>query len=914
MKYEFICNNMNFNEKFKIKFTLLFFFSLFFFFLILYLIRDYYIDYLWFESQNQTPVFWTNLAISYKFHIIGFITSLLFYFIFYFISNIHLKKIYPENTLTLTFRIIFISVAIFISFFIHGAAFSHLGFDFLKWYYSSNMGITDPITNTDISFYLLKLPFYDDIIQWFQVLIFFNLIYVITMFYLPVQFANITGIYRKKDILIRFGLLAFILIGLFILTFSIQFYLKTYHLLIEGSSNVVSGASFIDIYAKIPIYKILSIVSLLIGVSLILGYIFRNWKIPATLLMFFILIYFIGIVIYPNILLNFKVKPNEFSAEKNFIEYDLNYTRMGYQLNKIKKSTIDFKKHLDYKTIQKNQDIIKNIRLWDYRPIKETIKQLQEIRLYYEFHDVDIDRYIIEGIPRQVLISARELNINELPEQARQWIPLHLQYTHGYGVVMAPSNVVNAEGLPELWIKDFPPKKSIEDLPDIKQPEIYYGELTKHYVIVNTKFQEIDYPTESGFAPTNYQGTGGIRIGSGLRKFMIALKYDTWKILVSEYITPESRLLIYRQINEAAKKLAPFLVYDSDPYIVIGKDGKLYWILDAYTVSSNFPYSKKIDPYEIMYYLDKNSDFSKISEMNYIRNSIKVVIDAYNGKINFYQFEEDPIIETYKKIYPNLILSKREFPDFLLPHIRYPESLFFLQAVLYTDYHMEDAKTFYTREDRWQISREIVYGKEDIVEPYYSILRLGTNKINLETVLMIPFIPKNKQNLIAWMAAGCDYQKNYGEIIVYEIPRTTQIYGPLQIESRIDQDAEISKDLTLWNQQGSNVIRGNLLVIPMEDSLLYVEPIYLQASQSPFPELKRIIIATGTTLAMGETLEDAIEKLFTNKDKEISYQEQDKSKNKAYIILQKAKEEISKGNWKKFGEYMQQLEEILKNQ
>ncbi|GIX40335.1 MAG: UPF0182 protein [Leptospiraceae bacterium] len=887
------------------------------FFVILFLIRDYYVDYLWYESQNQTGVFWTNLTISYKFHLIGFFISLLFYLIFYFISNTNLKKIYPENTLTLTFRIIFISLAIFVSFFIHGSAFSYYGFDFLQWFYAKKMGIVDPILNTDISFYLLKLPFYDNIIKWFQVLIFFNLIYVLAMFYLPVQIANISGIYRKKDILIRFGLLAFILIGVLILTFAIQFYLKNYHLIIEGSSDVVSGASYIDIYAKIPIYKILSFISLLIGIFLILGYIFRNWKIPALLLITFIVIYFIGIVIYPNILLNFKVKPNEFSAEKEFIEYDLKYTRLGYQLNKIKKSTIDFKKHLDYQAIKENQDIIKNIRLWDYRPIKETIKQLQEIRLYYEFHDVDIDRYKINGIPRQVLVSARELNIEELPEQAKQWIPLHLQYTHGYGIVMAPSNLVSSEGLPELWIKDFPPQKQIKDLPDIKRPEIYFGELTKHYVIVNTKFQEIDYPTEKGFAPIHYKGEGGIRIGSGLRKFIIALKFDTWKILISEYITPDSRIMIYRQIQEAVKKLAPFLVYDSDPYIVIGKDGKLYWILDAYTVSSNFPYSKKIDPYKILYYLDEDSDFSKISEMNYIHNSVKVIIDAYDGKIRFYQFEDDPILETYKNIYPGLILPKNQFPEFLLEHIRYPESLFFIQSVLYTDYHMDDAKTFYTREDRWQISREIVYGKETIVEPYYSILKLTPDSKNLETVLMIPFIPKNKQNLIAWMAARCDFHSQYGEIIVYEIPRTKQIYGPMQIESRIDQDPEISKDLTLWNQQGSNVIRGNLLTIPIKDSILYVEPIYLQASQSPFPELKRVIVATGTSLAMGENLEDALEKLFSQ-NIELQSNKEDLSKqsthNRGYILLQKAKEELYKGNWKKFGEYMQQLEEILKNQ
>jgi len=685
--------------------------------------------------------------------------------------------------------------------------------------------------------------------------------------------------------------------------------------MIDGSSSVVSGASYIDIYAKIPIYKILSFISFFIGIGLITGYLFRNWKIPTISLIAFIGIYVIGIGIYPSILQSIRVKPNEFIAEKDFIENDIKFTRIAYKLDKIKTSTIDFKKNLDLQTIKENQDIINNIRLWDYRPIKQTFKQLQEIRLYYEFNDVDVDRYEVNGIPRQILIAARELDISKLPPQAKQWIPLHLQYTHGYGVVIAPSNIVNSEGLPELWVKDFPPKSQIPDLPEIKRPEIYFGELTKHYVIVNTSFEEIDYPTENENRPTQYQGSGGIQIGSGLRKFIIALKYDTWKILISEYIKPDSRILIYRQIQEAVKKLAPFLVYDSDPYIVIGKDGKLYWILDAYTVSSNFPYSKKVQPYEILYYIDENSDFSKIDELNYIRNSIKVVIDAYDGKIHFYQFDDDPIIETYKKIYPGLILPKNEFPKQLLAHIRYPESLFFLQSVLYTDYHMNDAKIFYTREDRWQIPKEIVYDKEKIVEPYYAILKLENGSKNLETVLMLPFVPNNKQNLIAWMAVRCDYNNNYGEIIVYEIPRTKQIYGPMQIESRIDQDAEISKDLTLWNQQGSNVIRGNLLIYPIKDTLLYIEPIYLQASQSPFPELKRIIVASGTSLAMSESLENALERLLSS-NTEIAKDENKQTKkiHPAYLILQRAKEELQKGNWKRFGEYMQQLEEILKQQ
>ncbi|MFN3247275.1 MAG: UPF0182 family protein, partial [Leptonema sp. (in: bacteria)] len=420
-----------------------------------------------------------------------------------------------------------------------------------------------PILNKDISFYLLKLPFYGFLIKWIQVLIFFNLIYILAMFYLPVQIANISGIYRKKDIMIRFGLLAFILIGMFIIAISVKFYLKNYYLMIDGSSSVVSGASYIDIYAKIPIYKILSFISFFIGIGLITGYLFRNWKIPTILLIAFIGIYVIGIGIYPSILQSIRVKPNEYIAEKDFIENDIKFTRIAYQLDKIKTSTIDFKKNLDLQTIKENQDIINNIRLWDYRPIKQTFKQLQEIRLYYEFNDVDVDRYEVNGIPRQILIAARELDISKLPPQAKQWIPLHLQYTHGYGVVIAPSNIVNSEGLPELWVKDFPPKSQIPDLPEIKRPEIYFGELTKHYVIVNTSFEEIDYPTEDENRPTQYQGSGGIQIGSGLRKFIIALKYDTWKILISEYIKPDSRILIYRQIQEAVKKLAPFLVYDS---------------------------------------------------------------------------------------------------------------------------------------------------------------------------------------------------------------------------------------------------------------------------------------------------------------------------------------------------------------
>ncbi|HEX9923070.1 MAG TPA: UPF0182 family protein, partial [Anaerolineae bacterium] len=462
---------------------------------------------------------------------------------------------------------------------------------------------------------------------------------------------------------------------------------------------------------------------------------------------------------------------------------------------------------------------------------------------YYHFIDIDFDRYVIDGDLRQVALSARELDKSQL--QSQTWVNRKLQFTHGYGVVVNPVNQITSEGLPELWVQDLPPVSNVGLT--INRPEIYYGEGTDDYVFVNTREREFNYPSGNENVFTNYEGSGGVVLGSYPKQLAFALALGDANMLLSQDFTNQSRVLLYRNIGNRVRHIAPFLRYDQDPYLVIGTNGQLYWIQDAYTVSNLFPYSESING------------------INYIRNSVKVVIDAYNGSLTFYIADpDDPLLQTYARIFPRLFTSMDDMPDWLRAHIRYPEDLFTVQATLYQTYHMRDVNVFYNKEDLWQVPLENFSGNTQPVEPYYVVLQLP-GEAEPEFALIQPFTPNNKDNLIAWLAAGSD-GPNYGELVVYRFPKQQLIFGPLQIEARIDQDPEISSQISLWNQSGSEVIRGNLLVLPIENSLLYVEPLYLQAENGEIPELKRVILASGNRIVMEETLAGALEALFEGEE------------------------------------------------
>jgi uncharacterized membrane protein (UPF0182 family) len=643
-------------------------------------------------------------------------------------------------------------------------------------------------------------------------------------------------------------------------------------------------------------------------------------------------------MVLPLAVQKFVVKPNELTKESEYITHNIDYTRKAYNLNKIKVVDFQVNDKLSLEEVKKQDATIQNIRIWDERPLLQTYRQIQAIRLYYDFHNVDVGRYTIGNKYRQLMLAARELVVNQLPPQANTWVNRHLTYTHGYGLAASPVNEVTSEGLPVLFIKDLPPVSDV-DL-KIDRPEIYYGEKTDQYVLVNTKSKEFDYPKGDSNVYASYQGKGGVPIHSFMRRLLYAVEFRDPQILFTNYLRPESRIMYKRGIHRRVKAIAPFLAYDRDPYLVIS-GGRLYWFLDAYTTSDMYPYSTR-----------SYGPFNK-ELINYIRNSVKVVVDAYNGDANFYLIDEkDPIAAAYRNIFPGLLKPFEKMPDDLKKHVRYPKDLFNIQAAAYTKYHMEETQVFYNQEDLWQLPDEMYGDSRQKMDPYYIIIKLPEGEKE-EFLLMLPFTPSKKDNMIGWLAARSDLP-NYGNLIVYKLPKEKLIYGPMQIEARIDQQTEISRELSLWDQKGSSVIRGNLLAIPVCDSFIYVEPIYLEAQQeersgapagessrglgksrgkqasaspsrekaraSALPELKRVIAAFGNRVAMEDSLDKALMSVLGG---ETSVTEG--SIPAAKEVLQSsplgvqalehynnAKDLLRQGNWTGYGEELDKLEKVLK--
>jgi uncharacterized membrane protein (UPF0182 family) len=554
-------------------------------------------------------------------------------------------------------------------------------------------------------------------------------------------------------------------------------------------------------------------------------------------------VWVIGLVMYPALLQRFRVSPNELAAERPFIEHNIRMTRQAYNLHRIEEKEFPADEALDARALDRNEATIKNIRLWDYRPLLRTFAQLQEIRTYYKFIDVDNDRYTVGGEYRQLMLSPRELSYQHL-QGGKNWINEHLTYTHGYGVVVGPVNRITPEGLPEFFVKDIPPRSS-DGFPKISRPEIYYGEVGNEYVLVRTKSQELDYPAGDQNVYSTYKGSGGVPITSWLRKAAFAARFGELKMLLSNDLTPETRIMMYRNVVQRVQQITPFFSFDRDPYLVITDDGRLVWMLDGYTTTDRYPYSEPVRGLG-----------------NYIRNSVKVTVDAYSGAVGFYTADDsDPIVRAYGGGFPGLLKPLAEMPEDLQRHLRYPEDFFAIQARKYATYHMEDPQVFYNKEDLWAVPRRTVEGRDREMEPYYTIMRLPGEKKE-EFILLTLFNPSRRDNMIAWLAARTD-PPNYGRLIVYNFPKQKLVYGPRQIDARIDQDPIISQQLALWNQRGSNVIRGSMLAIPIDQSLIYVQPLYLAANeQGALPELRRVIVAYGNQIAMEATLEQSLARIF----------------------------------------------------
>jgi hypothetical protein len=780
---------------------------------------------------------------------------------------------------------------------------------FLMFLNPSNFAGSDPVFGMNIGFYVFTLPFYSFIYSFLMTLI------ILTLVITSLSYFLYSGSFQRKEIEmdvegqasytldwepIKEKLAPHVgfLIGILFFILSLGFFLSRYFLLFS-ETGVVFGAGYTDLHVILPFLGLMSFLSIVVGFAFCLNIKFRKKGLPTKVLIGFIMIGVMGLIV-SGVTQAFIVAPNEFNLESPYIERNIRNTLDAYNLDKIEERLFPISYNLTKEDIRKNNGTIQNIRLWDWRPLMSTYNQLQLFRTYYHFWDIDIDRYNLDGEYKQVMVSARELNIKNLPSKAKTWVNKHLVYTHGYGIVMNPVDKVSKEGLPEFYVKDIPPKSEFFKF---ERPEIYYGEGVEEYAIVRTTTDEFDYPSGEKNIYTSYEGSGGVRLSDSFKKLVYAVKFGSIELLVSGSLKPESRVLLYRNIMERVNNIAPFLSYDNDPYIVVS-EGKLYWILDGYTVTNMYPYSEPIHSKK------------KGAYFNYIRNSVKVVIDSYNGDVKFYVIdEEDPLINTYRKIFPDLFLDFSEMSEDLRKHVRYPEDLFKIQALLYSQYHMKDPMVFYNKEDVWVIPHEIYRQGRQETRPYYIIMRFP-DKEKEEFILMIPFIPKNKENLIAWMAARCDFP-DYGDLVVFQFSKQVLTYGPMQIEARIDQDTEISQRITLWSQAGSSIIRGNTLIIPIENSLIYIEPLYLEATEKgTLPELKRVIVAYGDRLTMKKSLQESLNEIFGEIVKpeipELPPETPEDILAKLSELYKKAEESMREGNLSKYAEYVNQIGEILK--
>ena len=700
----------------------------------------------------------------------------------------------------------------------------------LQYLEATPFGLADPLIGRDASFYVFTLPFFDFVRLGLFALVALALAGSAAAYVASGQLALRPDGVRVGEQARRHLLL---LAAAVFLLFAWAAYLDMPRLL-TTPAGIVHGASYVDVAVRLPVLRILMAVSVFAaGACIYSAFAGSLWPVAAAAGVY--LLIWIGGGGAAAGLQRLVVTPDEQQKEAPYIAHNIAATRTAFDLDAVEERQLSGDALLTMEDIENNAETINNVRLWDHQPLLDTFGQIQEIRTYYEFASVDNDRYVIDGEYRQTMLSSRELNSDNLPN--RSWVNERLQYTHGFGVALGPVNQVTEEGLPVLFIQDLPPT-SQTDLA-VEQPSIYFGELSNDYVLVNTNTDEFHYPQGEDNVSTRYDGAGGVEIGGLLRRMLLSLRFRSYEILVSGQLNADSRVIFHRNISDRVATIAPFLRYDADPYLVIA-GGRLYWMRDAYTVTGNFPYSTPVS-----------------SGINYIRNSVKIVIDAYDGDTTFYLAEpDDPLGVTLGKIFPDLLRPLDEMPDELKSHVRYPEGIFSLQTSMFSTFHMTNPSVFYNREDEWEVP---VIDNEQM-EPYYTIMRLpGAERA--EFIQMLPFTPRGKNNLAAWMVARSDGE-NYGKLLVFQFPKQKLVFGPSQIVARINQDQEISPQITLWNQQGSEVIQGTLLVIPIEEALLYVRPLYLRASGGRIPELTRVVAAYQNRIVMEETLDDALARLF----------------------------------------------------
>jgi uncharacterized membrane protein (UPF0182 family) len=822
-----------------------------------------YISALWFGSLGYSSIYWYVFKLKVVvFFIFALATIIILRGAFWLLERAFASFAFEKRTIVINNQPVQFSpgrflrpaawlIAIFLGL-IYGLAMKGEWKEFGLYLNQPSTALPDPVFGRSLGFYLFSLPVYETLSSWALSLAFIILCATLLSSLLALP-QKVLKSARPSGTPVAAISLA---LALFLLTLSSRAYLARFSYL-WGDHPSFSGVNYTEANYLIPAFLLVAIALILaVGLSLLNAFTFRQVRVLLIAVAVPFLVYFIGVIIVPAYITSFIVKPNELDRETPYIERNIAWTRRAFGLDQIEPKKFEAEGSVEALDLQANRNTLDNIRLWDWQALHDTLKQIQAIRTYYDFSDVDVDRYTLNGQVRQMMIAPREIFIERLPEQSRNWINEKLIYTHGYGITMNTANGFTPEGLPRFVVSDMPVKSTSTEI-QIKHPQIYFGQANEQNVYVKTRQQEFDYPQgEASNAYTTFDGSSGIRIGGRLRRMLLAWALgDLSKLPFSDVVTADSRVLMNRNIRQMVNGVAPFLTYDNDPYIVVTSDGRLVWMIDAFTESENYPYSRH---HQVVG-----------NTVNYIRNSVKVTIDAYDGTLHFYIFDtQDPLIAAYKAMFPSLFHDANEMPADLRAHVRYPERLLKAQSEVYSLYHTQNIKAFFQREDVWSIAQRVVADKQDpkqktseAIDPYYVLMQLPGEPVGNEFVIFVPFTPGNRNNMIGWMAGRCD-KENYGKLRVYDFPESRLIDGPLQIEARIDQNPQLSAQFTLWNTQGSRVVRGHLLVIPVGRSLLYVEPIYLQAESSPMPELRLVVLATQEKLAFGQSFEEAMVNLF----------------------------------------------------
>jgi uncharacterized membrane protein (UPF0182 family) len=823
---------------------------------------SYWVDLLWFGSLGYGSVFLRTLGMQWAiFAAFAAVTFLSLLGAFFLLKRAHRDDLPNDHVIVIGGREVNLSVkpvlniaalagSLLVALATGGAMAAEWPTLALYWFAPRNTASpADPIFGKPLEFYLFTLPALNLIAGWLLTIAVIVCL-VATVFLLVSGGSRALGERRLTGIVLPWRGLSFSLAFLFLVV-ALRTYLGRFDQLFDHHT-IFDGVTYTDAHVTLTGLLLVSGALVLGALIALLNAIVEprgRWLVVSVLPA---AVCYVAMGVAGWYVSNFVVKPNELVREQPYISHNIEMTRQAFGLDRFIQREFPAETTVDATEPANNQPTLQNIRLWDWHALQDTLKQIQAIRTYYDFPDIDIDRYQIGGNLRQVMLATRELDVEKLPESSRNWINEKLIYTHGYGITMNPVNGFTTEGLPTLMLSNMPVQSSVPGLA-VTRPEIYFGEQTDTDVYVKTRQQEFNYPQGDTNNLTSYQGNGGIVLGGFLRRLLLAYdRGDVTKLPFSDDVNSESRLLMRRNVRDRVAALAPFLTFEQDPYIVLGEDGRLSWIIDAFTTTDNYPYSTH-------YRMGNGS-------VNYMRNSVKAVIDAYDGSTTFYVFDsQDPILAAYSRVFPSLFKDAALMPADLRKHTRYPESLLKLQAEVYGLYHMTNPAVFYNREDLWTVASEVGMGDSgtqttEAMQPNFVLMKLP-GEAGVEFVEILPFTPANRNNLIGWIAARSDGE-HYGATVVYDFPKTRLVDGPLQIEARIDQNAQLSGQLTLWNQQGSHVRRGSLLVIPSGRALLYAEPIYLQAERSPMPELRLVVLALQDRLAYGPTFEAALSSLF----------------------------------------------------